>query len=723
MNRTVAQRKAGPAFTRGLVERYKGAVTAVGFLALLAAFIATVLLPGYRLADRLSQSTAALKLVSEHRSKPETIESTLAGIRDRLRSGGYVGDSVAELARLKREYDSAIAQLRETRVAGSTELQPAEKAWAGYRALLEPVAVFNGIPYRDTDRAGTQLNANGERLMADTLEALAYGRQNAAGMADNLAGIGARLEGEAVTGAATLRRLMIIGMLFAGVLLALVARFQWLKAREERAARDARQQTSDILGTVKEGLCLLDKDFRIGKTHSAALAAIFRRDSFEGLAFDDLLRDVVSEATLETASKYVKLLWGDRANENLIKSINPLAEVEVTFDHGNSGRDTRYLEFDFHRVRQDGVVRQVLVSVSDVTSRVLLSREIKQSQDSADAQMDLLLAMLQVEPGQLETFMSDCNASLRMVNSVLKVPARTDADFRRKVDSLFREMHKIKGDAATLGVPTVESRAHAFEDMLKDLRERDELSGNDFLPLVVRLDDLFAHLRAIQELVGRLDNLRAASVLAAPSPEVAPAPHSSPVTPNPARRLSDTLETLAARVAANHGKKVMLVTTGLDQVPMDYRRVVQNLVIQFVRNAVVHGIEAASARDAAGKNPAGLLQVEFKPREHGYELMFQDDGAGIRADLVKEKAIALGLVDPARAATMDERSTLGLIFKAGISTHDGDDRDAGRGVGLDIVWKSLQEMGGRIAVATVPGRLTRFRVLLPGPEERQDAVA
>ena len=103
--------------------------------------------------------------------------------------------------------------------------------------------------------------------------------------------------------------------------------------------------------------------------------------------------------------------------------------------------------------------------------------------------------------------------------------------------------------------------------------------------------------------------------------------------------------------------------------------------------------------------------------------MFQDDGAGIRADLVKEKAVALGLVDPARAESLDERSIISLIFKAGISTHDGDNRDAGRGVGLDVVWKSVQELGGKIAVATVPGKLTRFRVLLPGPEERREAVA
>ena len=248
------------------------------------------------------------------------------------------------------------------------------------------------------------------------------------------------------------------------------------------------------------------------------------------------------------------------------------------------------------------------------------------------------------------------------------------------------------------------------------------MSGNDFLPLVVRLDDMFAHLKSIQELVGRLDGMRAASVLGA-APTSEPSALTPLPAPGPARSLAETLDSLAARIASDHGKQVRLVTSGLEQVPGEYLRDVQNVVIQFVRNAVVHGIEDAALRGGAGKDPAGLLQVEFKSREHGFELIFQDDGAGIRADLVREKAVALGIVDPALAGTLDERTTLGLIFKAGISTHDGDARDAGRGVGLDLVLKSVHEMGGKIAVATVPGRLTRFRVLLPAQDERRDAVA
>ena len=125
------------------------------------------------------------------------------------------------------------------------------------------------------------------------------------------------------------------------------------------------------------------------------------------MTLEELLRDTVAEKTLTTATKYVKLLWGERANENLIRSINPLAEVEVHFDRGDGGRDLRYLEFDFHRVKGDEGLRHVLVSVNDVTSRVLLARELKESQANAQVQMDMLLGLLQMDPDQLVSFLDD----------------------------------------------------------------------------------------------------------------------------------------------------------------------------------------------------------------------------------------------------------------------------------------------------------------------------
>ena len=165
-------------------------------------------------------------------------------------------------------------------------------------------------------------------------------------------------------------------------------------------------------------------------------------------------------------------------------------------------------------MKGDGGARQILVSVNDVTSRVLLARELKESQSSNSIQMDMLLGILRVEPRQLVSFLSDSDATLKMVNTVLKVPARDDAGFRQKIEQIFREMQS-QGRIGRYGARHRREPRHAFEDMLKELRDRPELTGNDFLPLLVRLDDLFAHFKTVRELIDQLDGLRAAAQVGA----------------------------------------------------------------------------------------------------------------------------------------------------------------------------------------------------------------
>ena len=396
---------------RDLFARYRDTATMAGFLVLLVAFIGTVLVPGYRLAHDLSANSAALKLVSEQRGQPEVMMRLLAALRDQLRGGAYIGQSLKDLSATVRDYDAALTQLGESTTQRAPELAQARQLWSAYNAQVAPIAGFAGIPYSDSDTTGTRINAAGRELLQDARNALTFGRETTPQLTKRMASIGTRLERDVADGAAMLRKLMIIGVAFASALVALLLYVQLLKSRHERVAREAQSQTRDILGTVKEGLFLIDSDFRIGKAHSTALGALMRRDSFDGMTFEELLRGLVPEKTLDTATKYVKLLWGERVNENLIKSINPLSEVEVNFDRNQGGRDIRYLEFDFHRVKGDSGARQILVSVNDVTSRVLLARELKDSQSGNSVQMDMLVGILRVEPRQLVSFLSDSDAT------------------------------------------------------------------------------------------------------------------------------------------------------------------------------------------------------------------------------------------------------------------------------------------------------------------------
>jgi two-component system, chemotaxis family, sensor kinase CheA len=466
--------------------------------------------------------------------------------------------------------------------------------------------------------------------------------------------------------------------------------------KEELVTTRARKETEDILRTVNEGLFLLDKDLKIGTERSMALNSIFRREEFTELTFDQLLKEIVPEKTLRTAMDY----------------------------------DTHFLEFDFNRVKSQGSLSHLLVTVNDVTKRVMLSHELQESQEKAQAQLDLLLRILHVEPDSLTGFLTDADVSLKMVNSILKEPAREESAFRAKIDGIYRQVHAVKGEAAALGLKTVEQRAHAFEESLNDLKGRQSLSGSDFLPLVVKLDDLFNHLAQVREMLGRLVDLhQAIATRRSAGGDVAAekvdqwlagkqdAPVPEAITSEElSTGLERTLEDLAARVASSQSKQVALRCTGLDVVPESYRRAVKDITIQLVRNAVVHGIEAPSERAKVQKSQIGTLAVEFTQRSDGYELVVQDDGRGLQLERIKEVAVERGLITPAQAAMLDPRQTMALIFRPGFSTADRVTTDAGRGAGMDLVRILVAELGGRVGLASAGGKFSKFKIWLPASE-------
>ncbi len=750
------------------MKRLSGRGTAALFGVAVVLTFAAVLLPGFRLASSLSNNTMALRLMSEQRRQPDAMARALASIQDRLEARGYVDSAVSELQKAMAEFDQALATLTPTDVspgffgrASSAEamrndfaraqLKRLRDEWTDYHQALVPIAAFTGLPYQDTDLQGTQLNKLGERLQVDVFTALRLGRKQTPilnGLATELT---RDLEARSEQLAARLRYLMLAGLIVATGLALALAYLVAARRRQDRAVIEAQRQTQDILRTVKDGLFLLDASLRIGPTHSAAVQQLFQRETLAGLTFEELLRPLVPEKTMQTALKFVKVLWSERTRENLVKSINPLGEVEVNFDDGRGGHETRYLQFDFHRVKSEERVDNILVSVNDVSPRVMLARELKESQDKAQAQLDTLLGVLHVDPAQLASFLDDSDAAMRMVNSILKEPAREESAFRKKLDSIFRQVHAVKGEASALGLASVESRAHQFEDSLKELKDRRSLTGNDFLPLVVKLDDLFTHLASVRDLVTRLAKLNASGNRDVPATatqviarrhsvdELVSAKHPqahAPVAaehverqapqavPAPAPGLGSTLEQLVQRIATDEKKRARIECAGLDKVPNSYRKVVKDIAIQIVRNAVVHGIETPDERQAAGKSDAGSVLVQFltAPGE-GFKLVIEDDGQGISAHRIKEAALQKGIITEAAAAKMEAKQMFRLLFHPGFSTRDTVTHDAGRGIGMSLVAELIRELNGKIAVATGEGKYTRFSILLPPTDGSQEMVA
>ncbi len=697
-------------------------------------FGAVVLVPGLKLASELVDTSAALKWVGEQQRYPTIIRASLETMRDRLTDRGYIQESLDQLKESTRKFDEAVTSIAAQRAG--RHFQPLTQSWAKEKAVLGPVIAFSGLPYSDSESAGSVLNAQGRELERNLTAAIRTSRHALPELDAELAAAGSELQAGNGRAARQLQLVMLMGLLIAAGLVLFIMLLLNARKQQNARLREARQQTADILRTVKEGLFLLDENLVIGSAYSSAMETLFQRRDFAGLGFDALLESIVSEKTLATALKFVKVLWAERTNEKLVKSINPLGEVEVHLAVGPGKFDTRYLDFEFHRVRVDGKITHVLVSVSDVSPRVELARELQSSQQQAQAQVDTLLGILHIDPTHLSSFLSDSNAAMKMINAVLKEPAREESAFRKKLDTLFRQAHSVKGEAAALGLSSIESRAHSFEDDLKRLREKSDLSGNDFLPLVIKLDDLLTHLHSVSDLVSRLSKFqvpRAEAPAGAPAgtPSLLDGPPAASLDASPDLEatgpiasdggLGSALQQLADRVAADCGKEARVQCRGLDKVPEDYRRIVKDIAIQAVRNAVVHGIEPGPERIAAGKPAQGVVRVDFKRASDGsYKLSVEDDGQGLATGRIKEAAVQKGFITADQVDSLDARQTLALLFQPGFSTLDTATKDAGRGVGMNLMADHMRQIGGRVGVATAPGKFTRVTMTLPAPLNPQD---
>jgi two-component system chemotaxis sensor kinase CheA len=180
----------------------------------------------------------------------------------------------------------------------------------------------------------------------------------------------------------------------------------------------------------------------------------------------------------------------------------------------------------------------------------------------------------------------------------------------------------------------------------------------------------------------------------------------------PVRSLFSRFPRVVRDVAAALGKQATLEVSGEDT-ELD-RTVIERIsdpLTHLVRNAVDHGLEQPAERTAAGKPPTGRLQLTAYQQGGSIYIEIDDDGRGLDRDRILAKAIETGLVTAGQELADDQ--VWALVFHPGLSTAAQLTEVSGRGVGMDVVRRNVEALGGTITIQTAPGRGTRFRIKLP----------
>ncbi|MEG4802172.1 hybrid sensor histidine kinase/response regulator [Microcoleus sp. ARI1-B5] len=167
-------------------------------------------------------------------------------------------------------------------------------------------------------------------------------------------------------------------------------------------------------------------------------------------------------------------------------------------------------------------------------------------------------------------------------------------------------------------------------------------------------------------------------------------------------------------LARQLGKQVNFEVVGKStQVDRDILEKLEAPLTHILRNALDHGIEAPEARLAAGKPAEGTIRLEAAHRGGMLSITVSDDGSGIEPEKLRQKIVTKGMVTAEMAAKLTEPELMDFLFLPGFSTASQVTEISGRGVGLDIVQSMVQEVGGILRAASVPGKGMSFHLQLP----------
>jgi two-component system chemotaxis sensor kinase CheA len=355
----------------------------------------------------------------------------------------------------------------------------------------------------------------------------------------------------------------------------------------------------------------------------------------------------------------------------------------------------------------------------------------------------------------LGDFLAEAEERSATVEQILLDLPHSGMQASELIRRMRRELHTLKGNAGMMGFQDLRAVAHQMEDLCDQL----DAGRPDIQPLLAGLDQLRSETAAIDrrhEHQGRDQ---------APSQGVRIG----------YEKLDELVETLGAQLLARHrmsealaaagkiaGEEAETVIQECAEAWLDLRRMLEHLQgdllelrmvpvstsfgrlrrlvhdeaqrgakeVRFetrggntsvdrslidaaaevlghlVRNAVVHGVEEPARRTAAGKPARGLVRIEAAVRSDAVQIDVLDDGGGIDREALRRAAGEAGI-------EVEDDDLQALMFRSGLTTRQGADLSAGRGVGMDVVLDGVQRSGGSIEVASRVGVGTRFRLRLP----------
>lgn len=515
----------------------------------------------------------------------------------------------------------------------------------------------------------------------------------------------------------------------------------------EELVNEKMRQVRDILDNIDQALFTVNEDGSVNDEYSHATLAILELPStVEGC-------DISTVLHLDAQARSDWADWVDLVRERhesmRWEKLQKLAPLHELILDGTDGE--RSISISYQPVLdKNGELARIMVLAQDITESRKIEKIIAEEKVRHENEVRTILGLVNTLPEVVQDFFADTDARLALI--VKNVQQLVDAHARgvsqlapeaevkldqNVVNAIFRDLHTIKGNAATYGFESLSAIAHKTEDVLDGLRPPHAVAALEALSLVqLRLGELQEERREIDQVSRRLrggdelmthiaeSKVKYMEALVKSVSRDANVANNAMLSPLldicktlryvPLVKLSEKYRAMVGRVALKLGKQVVFACIP-DTLELDpgFFKPINDILVHILRNAVDHGIETPEVREEAKKDPSGTVRMQIDVLDTSYRIKILDDGRGIDEDSLVRKAVAMGLIDDAAVRTMPRAEKMALLFMPGVSTKNQATDVSGRGVGMDSVQKSVDSLGGSIRIQSEKGFGTAFVLEFP----------
>jgi two-component system chemotaxis sensor kinase CheA len=454
-----------------------------------------------------------------------------------------------------------------------------------------------------------------------------------------------------------------------------------------------RDEIAAMRDNLKIGLFFMNRDCIIQDNYSRYLEELLSERDLTGRQFIELLSASVTSKEQDAIKDYFDMVLDRVFDQMTLEDINPLQEL-----HYVSARtgDRKIFQCEFVTVERGKGEVFILVVIYDITAKVELQQRLAAEENRRQEEMRSIFELIQVDPNVFTDFLGDAEYEFTRIDETLK---NDKFSAHEALVEVYQSVHAIKSNAVILGLNTFGDKVHALESQIKKLREQEtEVLFDDMLHLTMEIENLSKEKDGFKTVIDKINSFKVGSADGKKQNEYV---------------LVESLTKATNRAASDMGKKVKFVAAEIDPLALEKgpRRVIKEVLMQLIRNSVVHGVETPAERLAKGKNETGIIRLSIKTDGKIIQVKLVDDGRGLDFKKIGQKALGLKMIKKEDAG--NKEALLQAIFAPGFSTAETEGVHAGRGIGLNLVRDRVRDAKGTIKLQTEWGKGTAFNVFLP----------